>query len=89
MGGVVSTIGSWIKAGWDLAVKGLKWIWECISSLFGKVTNLLREVMSWVNYTREREWIQCGTTRLEVGLLSLNLVNSFSPFLQFGQEKIR
>ena len=89
MGGIVSTVGSWIKAGWNLAVKGVKWIWECVSSLFGKVTNLLREVMSWVSYKRETDWIQCETTRLEVGLLTLNLVNSSPTFLQFGREKIK
>lgn len=72
MGGLVSTIGSWIKAGWDLAARGLKWIWEAVSSLLGKISELIRglfrEVTSCFHYTRERAWVQSGTTRVEVGL---------------------
>ena len=75
MGNLVCTIGSWIKAGWDLAAKGVKWLWECVSSLFGKITALIREVMSCVSYTRDRAWMQSGTTRVEVGLLNSTLVN--------------
>lgn len=67
MGGLLSTIGSWIKAGWDKAINALKWIWEKVSSLFGKITDLFRELMSCFSYTRERAWVQSGASRVEVG----------------------
>ena len=70
MGGLLSTIGSWIKAGWNMAKDALKWIWERVSSLFDKITDLFRELMSCCNYTRERAWVQSGVARVEVGLLS-------------------
>lgn len=73
MGGLVSTIGSWIKAGFELAVSGLKWIWESVNSLFGKITELIQNVfgrvMSCFSYTRERDWVQSGNNRVEVGLV--------------------
>ena len=76
MGAVLSAMSclqSWLKAGYDLAESFSKGTWEAAVSLFEQVRqwleNLLSKVVSSVSYTKERFWMQSGTTRTEVGLL--------------------
>lgn len=80
MGSLISTIESWIKVGRELAARSLKWIWECVSALFTKISQLiqrvLRGVMSCFSYSRERTWTYCGPTQVEVSDFARLLVPS-------------
>ena len=44
MGAIASTIGGWLKAGFDLAATPFKWIWEKVCALYSKVCDAARSL---------------------------------------------
>ena len=67
---VYSTIGSWLKAGWNFAVSAVKWIWEKAYSMFSKAWDKVRDIYRRLNCSSSNNGetlnVPTGSERVEV-----------------------
>ena len=65
-----STIGSWLKAGWNFAVSAVKWIWEKVYSMFSKAWDKVRDIYRRLNCSSSNNGetlnVLTGSERVEV-----------------------
>ena len=70
MGAIASTIGGWLKTGFDLAATPFKWIWEKACSLFSEFCDFARRLFGSLRelgiFKKEKSDVTTETERVEV-----------------------